>query len=663
MVGHDEVKQALAQQAWHGAPPSILIAGDTGTGKSALANIYARSVLCRSPATGGDACGVCQACDAVQSERSDGGFFVLHAEDQVQTRVRDVIARITNWSAGSGDRGVVLLDDADSLIGWEFLKGQLDRPQPSTPVFIATCSEPNRVPKQIRDRMDVFHLRQSTVEERVRVLERVCALEKLPANLATLQSIAEETANHRQALGLFEKVAARGPVESAADVFGVLSGEGVWVQDYFLSIAAKDLAGQLTAIAQAPEPPGEAVATLLRAVNASRLTHEHDSHLMAGVRSRYANASFHEAAKTYGLTVPEFWDVVTGYWIAAPTPQGLDAFRSLAIGFGDRLETLTLSGPSKLAKLEAGGHPRSRRRGPMQSASDSPQFLSYDQVSQLYDAATFALQVHGACFNTVIEITWAEAPSIRLGTAIDRFAQGLQRTVERAGGGEGHRFCRVLLHRRGTADERITTIVGCVPPQHRDVLEKWLDKYRTPGSVRLVRAPVDVPARNRIGLHWALMRELWGGLDPQVCIGGVSMLDLLGVPAEHRRPVGAPFARRFSTSQNIGENAQQHLARLGIGHLSALNDGAFSWLDGGWELPLYKRWLRHGIIRDAEISRFKLRSPGPSQTRWNESVKNNVKKQIDIHVLSQAPWLNASQSHSTIDEFFAEISPLFAELG
>ena len=251
-----------------------------------------------------------------------------------------------------------------------------------------------------------------------------------------------------------------------------------------------------------------------------------------------------------------------------------------------------------------------------------PGFLSHQQAKDLYEAATFALQVYWAPFNTQIEIVWSDDVQLAPGgvsQALDRFAQALQRHVE----GRGRRpFARLLLNETNAAGQMVTTIIGHVSPGDRETLRTWLAHRVIKGVVRAVQLPE--PAQTieaSVALHWELVRRLWGGLDPDAHVRGQPLLDVLAVPNDQRRVLGASFARRFSAAQCIGTGAQERLAKALAPHSSAVADGAWAWVATGWERIQYEAWAKAGGGRRAEIAfeirglRSKIDRPHPSGGR------------------------------------------------
>lgn len=100
--------------------------------------------------------------------------------------------------------------------------------------------------------------------------------------------------------------------------------------------------------------------------------------------------------------------------------------------------------------------------------------------------------------------------------------------------------------------------------------------------------------------HWKLIRELWGGLDPECVIDGIPVLELLQVPRPLRRGLGTIACRRLNLSQSIGDKARARNATERMGHLSVWTDRQWTRLFTGWE-------VREHQARLAEIKRREIR--------------------------------------------------------
>ena len=117
----------------------------------------------------------------------------------------------------------------------------------------------------------------------------------------------------------------------------------------------------------------------------------------------------------------------------------------------------------------------------------------------------------------------------------------------------------------------------------------------------------DVPksARGRMSRHWALVRKLWSGVDPNAMIGGDYLFARLGLTRRDLRPSGPITGRRFNMSQSIAPAALDACRLGGMPILSAWNDRAWDALFAGWELSEHedrKKEHRRRAEQAAELS-------------------------------------------------------------
>lgn len=143
---------------------ALLLAGPRGTGKGALARVWARSLLCESPRPDGEACGVCAACHWFEAgthpdflhvglqekTNREGETRMATAIEVDQTREAVEFVRLSTYRAG---HRVVLVDPADSLnlAAANALLKVLEEP-PLNTVFVLVSDQPRRLLPTIRSR-------------------------------------------------------------------------------------------------------------------------------------------------------------------------------------------------------------------------------------------------------------------------------------------------------------------------------------------------------------------------------------------------------------------------------------------------------------------------------------------------------------------------------
>jgi DNA polymerase III subunit delta' len=134
-------------------PHALLIRGQQGLGKAALADFIARFALCDRPGSG--PCGACPSCELHAAGTHPDLRRVGLVDDKKQIAVDDVRDMITALTLKSyrGGRKVAIIDPADALnpYGANALLKTLEEPSPGA-LLILTVAHPERLPATIASR-------------------------------------------------------------------------------------------------------------------------------------------------------------------------------------------------------------------------------------------------------------------------------------------------------------------------------------------------------------------------------------------------------------------------------------------------------------------------------------------------------------------------------
>lgn len=201
-----------------GFEQSYVFGGAWGGGKTTIARIFARALLCDSPVDG-EPCDQCHSCLSMLEDRSESFMEV----DAATNSSKEDIKRITEEAmvgTFSGRRKLYLLDEAHGLSKQSMdalLKPMEDDIRGSGEkqlVAIFCTTEPEKMRNAIISRCaPVFKIRLNTPAEIAGRLEYICAQEGIEREPEALQLIAEVTECHvRDAIKAVEGVSMLGAV-------------------------------------------------------------------------------------------------------------------------------------------------------------------------------------------------------------------------------------------------------------------------------------------------------------------------------------------------------------------------------------------------------------------------------------------------------------------
>lgn len=222
VLGQRETVQILKQYVASGAGfhQSYLFAGPFGSGKTTLARVLARALLCERPADG-EPCDGCMSCKSILDGGSSPDFFEIDAAtNSGKDSVRKIVEEI-QYSTFSGKRRLYLLDEAHrlSMDALDALLKPLEDNYPGTQDKLLVCifctTEPERMRNTILSRCaPAFVIRPVSPQQIGDRLVHVCTKEGIPYERPALDLIGEITECHiRDALKAVEGVSMLGTVD------------------------------------------------------------------------------------------------------------------------------------------------------------------------------------------------------------------------------------------------------------------------------------------------------------------------------------------------------------------------------------------------------------------------------------------------------------------
>lgn len=181
---------------------AYLITGPFGCGKTTVAEILARHLLCKSPKEDGTPCGTCSACITPLASNTD--YTYKNSRDVGIQDVRDILGTV-NFRPRISNLRVVVLDEAHSLTAAAQSGLLIPIETPSTPhvVWIFSTNHPHGLREEIVSRCFRAEVNSPTLDDAVTLLRQVASAEGISVPDAALTEIARAANGHyRDALHL-----------------------------------------------------------------------------------------------------------------------------------------------------------------------------------------------------------------------------------------------------------------------------------------------------------------------------------------------------------------------------------------------------------------------------------------------------------------------------
>lgn len=200
--GQEKTVETLKKYSKNKNFPQILFfAGETGTGKTSLAKIIAKTILCESVDENGYPCNTCVKCKAVINETINNFYFEINGSNIGIDEAREIEIMSKQREFGVSHK-VILIEEFQETLNKSSsaAKNLLKLMEHSSEYvhFLITAMDTSKLPAASKDRMQVYYLKTFSYDVIAENLYRICKeknidIDDSPEKAEVLITIADST--------------------------------------------------------------------------------------------------------------------------------------------------------------------------------------------------------------------------------------------------------------------------------------------------------------------------------------------------------------------------------------------------------------------------------------------------------------------------------------
>ena len=178
VIGNSNVVKLLLTRSKSGTltKQSMMFGGPKGCGKTSLARLVARAIVCTN-IIDGEPCNECNECISVLNETSDSVTEFDAASHGSVDKIRDIV-NDTDYVTSSGSKHVYIIDEAQRLTSQAqdaFLKAIEDR----SLIVILCTTEPHKIKPPIRSRVEEYPVFYPKRDDMISWIKTICKNESI----------------------------------------------------------------------------------------------------------------------------------------------------------------------------------------------------------------------------------------------------------------------------------------------------------------------------------------------------------------------------------------------------------------------------------------------------------------------------------------------------